>query len=233
MRNYLPLILEDDATSALLLESFLQQLPLFEKPIICTSAMDALGILQSSPIDLLFLDIHLPDFMGLDLLNMIVTPPPVVITTADPNLAVQSFDYDVADYLLKPLTFPRTVRAINRALSIKITANSITSQNSIFLKAGRQLRRFLFEEIDYIEAFGIYSKLIGHQGTLVVNEPISTLEERLPKRSFARVQKSFIVNLDKVNGFDSKSLFVGSTKIPIGSAYRETLKNFWWFGEAR
>jgi two-component system response regulator LytT len=227
MRNYLPLIVEDDSLSSSVLSSFLQKIPFLEAPIICNMGADALRVLKQMPVDVLFLDMHLPDFSGEDLLNMFPKRPPTIITTTDPNFAVSCFDCDVADYLMKPFSFQRCVRAINRALEIRVSDNSVADSQSIFLKVGRQLKQFHFKDIDYVEAFGIYSKLFSHQQVTVVNEAITALEQRLPRRYFSRVQKSYIVNMEKIVGYDTKHIQLGVTKIPIGLAYRDSLQGFW------
>lgn len=227
MRNYLPLIVEDTQSSASVLNEFLQKLPFFEKPIVCTTALEALGILKTNAVDVLFLDVHLPDLPGLDLLKMLPKHPPSVITTSDPNFAVECFDCDIADYLLKPFSFQRLVRAVNRALEMRVSESSVSDAHSIFLKVGRQLRQFHFKEIDHVEAFGIYSKVYNHHQVTVVNEAITSLEQRLPKRYFARVQKSYIVNVEKITSYDTKHLLIGTSKIPIGIAYRDSLQGFW------
>ncbi len=227
MRNYLPLIVEDDVNSAALLEDFLQKIPFFEKPIVCKTAMETLGVLKQKSVDALFLDMHLPDMSGEQLLSIFPKHLPTVITTSSPNFAVASFDYDVADYLLKPFSFLRCVRAVNRVLEMHVSDSSVSDPQSIFLKVGRQLRQFHFKNIDYVEAFGIYSKLVSNQQVTVVNETITSLEQRLPKRYFTRVQKSYIVNVEKIVGYDTKHLMMGSVKIPIGLAYRDSLQGFW------
>jgi DNA-binding LytR/AlgR family response regulator len=227
MKNYLPLIVEDDESSTSILSEFLQKLPFLQKPVVCKTAFEALGELNQNLFDMVFLDMHLPDLSGEELLQLFPKRLPTIITTSDPNFAVNCFDCDVADYLMKPFSFLRCVRAVNRALEMNVADNSVADSHSIFLKAGRQLKQFHYKDIDYVEAFGIYSKLIGHQQVTVVNETITSLEQRLPKRSFARVQKSYIVNVEKIAAYDTKYLQLGTAKIPIGLAYRNSLQGFW------
>ncbi|MEZ4902524.1 MAG: LytTR family DNA-binding domain-containing protein [Spirosomataceae bacterium] len=227
MRNYLPLIVEDNPCAYLLLRDFLEKLPFFEKPLTCDTALEALKILKQNAVDILFLDINLPDMSGLELLKACPKPPPTIITSCDPSFAVESFDYDVADYLLKPFSFARMTRAVNRALEMEVASQSVADSNGIFLKVGRQLKRFQFNDISYVEAFGIYAKIYHHNQITVVNETITSLEQRLPKRYFVRVQKSYIINLDKVESIDTKNLQMGHAKIPIGLTYRDSLKGFW------
>lgn len=227
MRNYLPLIVEDDTLSASLLSGYLQNIPFLEPPIVCQTGMEALKVLKQMPVDVLFLDMHLPDFSGETLLNMFPKRPPTIITTTDPNFAVAGYDNDVADYLMKPFSFQRCVRALNRAMEMHVSDSSVADSQSIFLKVGRQLKQFHFKDIDYVEAFGIYSKLFSNNQVTVVNEAITALEHRLPKRYFSRVQKSYIVNMEKIVGYDTKYIQLGAVKIPIGLAYRDSLQGFW------
>lgn len=170
---------------------------------------------------------NLPDFSGEELLQLFPKRPPTIITTSDPNFAVHCYDCDVADYLLKPFSSPRCIRAVNRALEMHVSTSSVADTESIFLKVGRQLKQFHFKDIDYVEAFGIYSKLYMQQHVTVVNEAITSLEQKLPKRYFSRVQKSYIVNMRKIVGFDTKHLQMSYTKIPIGLTYRDSLRGFW------
>jgi DNA-binding LytR/AlgR family response regulator len=227
VRNYLPLIVEDEQGSSSMLGELLQQLPFLQKPLVCKTGLEAMATLKGNSIDLIFLDMHLPDMTGIELLQLLPKRPPTIITSFDPNFAVNSFDCDVADYLLKPLSFQRCVRAINRALEMHLSTSSVADSESIFLKVGRQLRQFHFKDIDYVEALGNHSKLNHHNQITVISETITSLEQQLPKRFFTRVQKSYIVNMEKIAGYDTKHLLLGAAKIPVGAAYRDSLKGFW------
>jgi len=222
------IIVEDSEASILILREYIKNIPFFEIRCICSSYVEAFTHLASEEFDLLFLDMHLPGGSGLQLLNSPLSLPPTIVTTSSAEYAVNTYETGrVTDYLLKPYTFERLLMAINRALSIKVSANSLTEEKFFFIKAGRKIQRFDFSMIDYIEAYGIYSKIISDGQVVVVNEMISALGEKLEKQpTFMRVHKSFIVNLGKITSYDHHDLWIKTIKIPIGNAYRPKLENF-------
>jgi DNA-binding LytR/AlgR family response regulator len=221
------LIVENDLSSMEVVKSFVEMLPFIELSITCSTFKEAYSILITEKIDLLLLDIDLPDKSGFDLLNIFDSLPPTIITTSHIDYAVKSYEIGkVTDYLLKPFSFDRFVLAINRALAIKIGHSSIIDLPYIFIKMGRGLRRFEINEINFIEAYSIYCKVHTCNQYYVVNEIISELEERLPKSLFIRVHKSFIVNLTKITGIDPKNIFINDQEIPIGRTYKQTFAGF-------
>ncbi|MCY7359872.1 MAG: LytTR family DNA-binding domain-containing protein [Rudanella sp.] len=228
MRNRTVLIVEKDESSVLAIVSFLERLPFFSAPTICQSAASAFNYLSQQDFDLVILDMHLPDLTSMDVLHSL--PPeynsPLVVTSSCITYAADCFDLSVVDYLVKPFTFQRFVRGVNRALKVQFTPNSFTDNQAIFLKIGRSIQRFQYDEIDYIEAFGVYSKIWRHQKVTVVNEPISTLETHLPVQRFLRVHKSFIVCLASLTSYSYSSLIAGGTKIPLGASYRPKFDGF-------
>lgn len=220
------MIVDDDDASVALLTEYLSQLPFFAKPAVCQTVPEALSILSHQAFDLILLDIHLPGLSGMDFLKALPTRQPVVVTTSSPEYAVETYDLNVADFLLKPFTLPRFLRAVGRATHLHLAQNTLTDLNAIFLKIGRKVQRFNFEEIEFIEAYGIYSKVCSNGQVVVVNESISTLEGQLPGTSFLRIHKSYLINLSKVASYDVKQVRIGSAKIPIGETYKEQFQAF-------
>ncbi|GAB3930796.1 LytTR family DNA-binding domain-containing protein [Larkinella terrae] len=207
-------------------QEYLARLPVFSPPDFCTSVQEAQKLLRQKPYDLVCLDTHLPDMTGIDQLRSFPKNVPVIVTSDQTDYAVDSFDMDVADYLLKPFTFLRFSRAVNRALSVKRDPEKQTGHSFIFLKKGHAYQRFDYEDIDYVQAYGIYCKIIKHPSVAAVNDTISNLENVLPNQQFLRVHKSYIVNLSKITSYSLRSISVGTHQIPLGAAYRERFQGF-------
>ncbi|WP_234733774.1 LytR/AlgR family response regulator transcription factor [Tellurirhabdus bombi] len=220
------LIVEDSPSSVSLLKEYIARLPFFLPPAVCGTVAEALSFIQQQPFDLIFLDINLPDQSGIELLHSFPRPLPVIVTTANANYAVDSYDLDVADYLLKPFTFQRFTRALNRALGVRFVNNSLIEQEFVYLKIGHTVQRFDYADIDFIQAYGIYCKISSSQKISVVNDAISNLENNLPKQQFLRIHKSYIINLSKISSYTYRNVTIGNNKIPIGAAYRDRFEGF-------
>ncbi|KAA9349637.1 LytR/AlgR family response regulator transcription factor [Larkinella humicola] len=220
------LIVDDSDSAVAILQEYLARLPFFMPPQVSGTVRDATSLLQQQHFDLILLDISLPDQMGLDLLRSFPKPLSVIVTTANPDFAVESYDLDVADYLLKPFSFNRFIRAVNRALGVQLAQNSLTEDRFIFLKVGHAMQRFDYDAIEYIQAFGTYCKVMINQKVVVVNEIISNLENLLPRHKFLRIHKSYLLNLSKINSYNYRTIFVGTAKIPLGASYRDKFEGF-------
>ncbi|GAB3910191.1 LytTR family DNA-binding domain-containing protein [Larkinella knui] len=220
------LIVEDCDSAVTILQEYLARLPFFMPPQVCGTVREATTLLQQQQFDLILLDVNLPDQMGLDLLHSFPRTLPVIITTSAIEFAVDSYDLDVADYLLKPFTFSRFTRAVNRALGVQVGQNSLTEEQFIFLKVGHAMQRFDYNDIEYVQAFGTYCKVFINQKMIVVNEIISQMETLLPKHRFLRIHKSYLLNLSKISSYNYRTIFVGSAKIPLGASYRDKFEGF-------
>jgi DNA-binding LytR/AlgR family response regulator len=226
------IIIEDSESSRLILKEHLLNLP-FLNVIgeFCTYSEAADFIFHKlSEIDLIFLDLNLSDedsqqAHGLDLLKVFHTLPPVIIISSHTKYAVASYEIGkTTDYILKPYSFERLLRAINRVLSLQF--QSPTEIDILFLKMGRRLQKFELSKIDFVEAYGIYIKVSENGETHVVNENISTFEKRIHHNpNFIRVHKSYIVNIPKIHSIENYHLVVNKVKIPIGGTYKEKLNN--------
>ncbi len=219
------LIIDDSAPDALFLQDQLNNLALFNTITTCRTFNEAYTALTQHTFSLIFLDVEVDNNSGLDLLQAIDTMPPVIVITAHDHYAVQCFDLDVADYIQKPVNRVRLLRSIQRAVGLSINEDTVLTSQEIFLKVSRRLQKFAFNEIDYIEAYGIYSKIHFGKKIEVVNEPIMTLEKQLPTRLFRRVHKSYIINMKRVTAYNQNNFFVEEAKIPIGVSYRADLPN--------
>jgi DNA-binding LytR/AlgR family response regulator len=219
------LIVDDCDLSVSLSQDYLTRLP-FLPPTVCGTVRDALSLLQQQNFDLILLDINLPDQTGLDLIRFYPKPLPVIITTAHAEFGVEGYDLNIADYLIKPYTFGRFLRAVNRTLGVHLGQNSLTEDQFVFLKVGYAMQRFDYDSIDYIQAFGTYCKVFINEKVIVVNEIISHLENLLPNQKFIRTHKSYLMNFAKIKGYTYRNIFVGSEKIPIGANYRDRFESF-------
>lgn len=223
MKNRHCLVVEDSQPYILLLQNYLKKVPFFSHVSSCDSVGEAYEILSSEKIDLLILDIELSDVSGLSLLRGLPSSnlPPTILISSHTEYAVESYEIGVAvDFIKKPFDFERFLLALNRALNIQIQKSSYSEPNFILLKKGRILQRFNYEEIKFIEAYGIYTKIYTYKGIEVVNENISSLEKKLSNYKFSRVHKSYIVNTDKITSVDNKSFWIQEQQVPIGRFYR-------------
>jgi DNA-binding LytR/AlgR family response regulator len=220
------LIIQNEVASLSILSTYIHQLPYLGKPDVCHTAVTGLAAITQQPYQIIFLDMHLPDMSGIELLKSLARPYPIVVTATDPAFAADCYDLNVADYLLHPVAFPRLVRAVNRVLDIRFDRNGAVGRDCVYLKVSRTIQRFAFQDIDFVEAFGIYTKIWHGLKATIVNETISSLESRLPAHQFMRIQKSYLVNLGKVSSYSFTALWIGPTKLPLGSAYRDKFEGY-------
>lgn len=214
------LIVEDSQEVALQLSNLLSKLLLTEISFAYTF-YEAVRMIREKNYDIIFLDMLLDTKLGTDLLSIHPNLPPVIVLSAYPDYALKTYEFDsVVDYLQKPVEEIRLLKAINRATGLLLTQKSISDLGSIYLKVGRQVNRFVFNKINYIQAYGIYSKVHHNHQIVVVNESITALEDLFPSSIFKRVHKSYIVNINNLTGFDLNYFFCGSEKIPIGKTYK-------------
>ncbi|MGA0557828.1 LytR/AlgR family response regulator transcription factor [Larkinella sp. VNQ87] len=205
---------------------YLKRLPFFSLPEVCNSLAEAQGLLQKKSYELICLEVDLLSQAELDLIRSFPRHIPLVIASSRPEMALEGFDLGAADFLLKPFTFLRFTRAVNRALSTQVTSDLLVDHPFLFLKKGHSFQRFNYGDIDYIQAYGIYCKIYGKQKVDVVNETISNLEQALPSQQFLRVHKSYIVNLAKITEYSYRTIAIGSHQISLGAAYRERFEGF-------
>jgi DNA-binding LytR/AlgR family response regulator len=192
---------------------------------VCADALEAQSVLNHHSVDLLFLDINLPKISGINFLKTLLHSPLVIFTTAYPEFAVEGFELDAVDYLLKPFSFERFLKAVNKAIE-KINQSSGIQNNSgtagpLFLKADKKIHKVDIENILYIEAVGDYMKVITTTGQILVNETMKKIQEMLPQNLFIRVHKSFIISRSKIKFIEGNFVQVADKSIPIGATYRD------------
>lgn len=221
------LIIDDLGDDVEQLTMMLAKFPFYKLTGVVQTVEEAIDVMSKQHIDLIFLDIRLNGQSGLTLLKANVPLPPVIIISAYSEYAVDSYAIGKAtDYLLKPISEERLHIALTRAIQMQNGTNNIVDFDAAFLKMGRRIQRFDYKAIDYIEAFGIYSKVYNGDQMDLVNERLSALTRLLPGRLFIRIHKSYLINITKITSYDRQNVWLGKTKIPIGISYRDRLDGF-------
>lgn len=230
------LIVDDEQLARSLLEGYIKKLPHLSLVGSCKSSLEAMAVLQNEKIDLILLDIQMPDLTGIEFLKTLNRKPLIMFTTAYKEYAIEAYELDVIDYLLKPISFERFVLGINK-VSERVnsrkqnfpnqTSENIEKKNTndyLLLKADYKTYRVKYDEIFYIEGLREYVTYYTTQRKIVVLESLKKLEETLPIDTFLRVHKSFIVNTNKVKSLYGNQLEIDGKYIPIGKTYLESVK---------
>ncbi len=228
MKKYNCYIVDDEPLAINVIENHLSKLDQFEICGTTTDPVEAFSQLKTLQPDLLFLDIEMPDLTGLELIESIENKPAIIITTAYREYAVEGFEHNVLDYLVKPIAFKRFLQAIDQFLQQKevTTENPSKTPSHLFVKADRKTVKVDFESILYIEGLKDYSRIILADQKIMTKISIGNLCELLPPQLFLRVHKSFIVAKNKITAFTAHDVEIGKIEIPIGRVYKEQfLKN--------
>ncbi|WP_106791362.1 LytTR family DNA-binding domain-containing protein [Aquimarina sp. Aq78] len=224
------IIIDDEPIAHRIIEGYGNNLPHLEKVGNCYDAFEAMQMLNQEQIDLIFLDINMPKLSGFEFLKTLSNPPKIIVTTAYKEFAIEGYELDITDYLLKPFPFERFVKAINKTINTAVKNNTTTAQLSpvvkqtrFFIKGDKKYHQIATETILFIEAYGNYTKLYLNEGMIVSHEKISSLEEVLSKDNFIRVHKSFIVAIDKIETIEGNRILIDTHKIPIGQTYKSSI----------
>lgn len=229
------LVVDDEPLARQLLETYIQRVDGLSLVKSCANAIEAFRVVQQKPVDLLFLDIKMPQINGIDLLKSMTNRPRVIVTTAYREYAFEAFDLDVVDYLLKPISFERFLRGISKVYELKQPLEDSETEETdsrsyeeayIYFREDREMIKVFLKDILYIESMKDYVKVKTVDGKQIITyQRISYLEQKLPEGKFMRVHRSFIVACDKVLSFTVNSVKVGEMEIPIGRNYKnEVLK---------
>lgn len=192
----------------------------------CSNAMEANAVMAKEKVDLIFLDIQMPKIRGIDFLRSLTVKPMVIITTAYPNFALEGFELDVLDYLVKPITPDRFLKAVNRANAL-MTFKQLSPQEGtddyFFIRSSNGYEKILYPELLYIEACQNYSIIYTTRAKFMTLTTMRSLEEQLPAGKFLRIQKSYIVAVDKIQSFTGNEITIGQVKIPVSKNYKDQL----------
>lgn len=226
------LIVDDEPIAAQVIKSYLEKLDVFKLVETCENALKAFEYLQTNKVDLMFLDIQMPKITGLEFLKTLQTPPKVIIVTAYREFAFEGFELDVVDYLLKPVSFERFLKAINKFNNLDIvTARSNLDerkmpkpgQESIWVRADRKNVKILIDDINYIEGLKDYVKIYIKNGLIISKMPMKNMEKILPADRFIRIHKSYLISLSKISAFNNEGIEIDAAILPIGKMYRESV----------
>ena len=241
-------IIDDEEMATKVIASHLSQIPDFEVVGIYHSAVEAFLQLEQQPIDVMFLDIQMPKITGMSLLQMLKKPPLTIMTTAHRDYALESYDLEVVDYLLKPISLQRFLKSISKVKKLlqpsspnmelqeerSLVAAQATTRGTaetknipadhLFVKSNRMHHKVALKDILYIEAIKNHIKVVAKHESLIALIPISDFQAKLPQADFLRVHRSYIVSLSQINKFDSYALHIGNKTIPIGRSYQKEVK---------
>jgi DNA-binding LytR/AlgR family response regulator len=225
------LIVDDEPPAREIIRRYVQEIPTLQLMGECANAIQVLTILQQQPIDLLFLDIRMPQLNGTDFIKTLKNPPKVILTTAFSEYALEGYELDVVDYLMKPIRFDRFLKAVNKAFPLNNTSHIAKpvlpivveekkNDSFVYFRADRKMVKVMLDDILYIESMKDYIKVHTVQGVIITKQSISSVEAMLPAKLFVRTHRSFIVSINKIKSFTNELVEIDKTDIPIGKLFR-------------
>lgn len=228
------LVVDDEKLALELLEDNVKKVPFLTLAGSCRNSIEALQILREKSIDLIFLDIKMPGVNGLEFIRTLTNPPLIVLVTAFEHHALEAFNLNVVDYLVKPVSFSRFLAAANKAFDLfnlrqysQKQHQEAASQDHIFVNAGYSLVKVRLQDITYIEGLRDYVRVhLINDNTVTTRISMRSLEEKLDSSMFMRVHKSFIISLDKIESVQKYRLIIQAREIPVGESYRHTLQEY-------
>ncbi|MEM9824592.1 MAG: LytTR family DNA-binding domain-containing protein [Bacteroidota bacterium] len=220
-------IIDDEPIAHRIIEAYCKNLAYLQKVGNCYDAFEAMQLLNQQSVELIFLDINMPKLSGFDLLKTMQQLPKVIVTSAYQEFALEGYELNVSDYLLKPFSFERFLKAMNKVVDqpkVDLRPPSEHPPNRFFLKGDKKLHQIHTDDILFIEAYGNYTKVFLREEMIVSHEKISTMEELLPASHFMRVHKSFIIAPHKIKSIEGNRIKIGEHFVPIGQTYKHQLK---------
>lgn len=226
------IVVDDEALARKLLTKYIEQIPHLELVATCKNPMEAAEVLQRETIDLMFLDIQMPQITGISFLKSLTQKPFVVFTTAYEKYALEGYTLDVVDYLLKPFGFERFFQAVNKVSErmqpnqsmASIPSELVTpSKDYLLIKSEHKIHRMKFKDIDYIQSMQAYVAFHSKGKRLLSLNTMKKLASELPDNQFIRIHKSYIVAIDKIELLEGNQIVINKTKLPIGASYREAV----------
>jgi two-component system LytT family response regulator len=227
------LIVDDEPPAREVLRRYVQDVPTLQLAGECSHAIQALTVLQQQPVDLMFLDIRMPQLDGTTFLKTLKNPPKVIFTTAYSEYALEGYELDIVDYLLKPVRFDRFLKAVNKAFPLvsgyaEVNPPAVVSpeaeenknESFVYFRADRKMQKVMLSEILYIESMKDYIKVITTQGVIITKQSITSVEAMLSDKLFVRTHRSYIVAVSKIRSYTNELIEIDKTEIPIGKLYR-------------
>ncbi|MBO9586312.1 MAG: response regulator transcription factor [Flavobacterium sp.] len=218
------IIVDDEPAAHYVLANYIKQNPQLELVFQGYNGIEAMNYLRENPVDLMFLDINMPEISGMELLKILPTHPKTILTTAYSEFALESYDYGVIDYLLKPIYFPRFLKAIDRFFATEsVKQKTEETINSVSVKVDGYLMDIELDQLLFAQSFGNYVKLHTTKRTYLASITTTEFEKCLPEKSFMRIHKSYIVALDKIDSTEKDFVVIKKERIPIGITYKREL----------
>jgi two-component system LytT family response regulator len=222
------LIVDDEPPAREVLRHYAAQLPSLEVAAECENAIQAFAFLQKQAVDLIFLDIRMPQLNGNDFLKSLANPPLIIFTTAYSEYAVEAYDLNAVDYLVKPVRFDRFLKSMQKvfaAFNMKPVSEPPAMEEKktepfVYFRADRKMIKVMLDDILYIESMKDYIKVFTKQSVIITKQSITSVEAMLPEKEFVRVHRSYIVSLKKIKSFTSELMEIEKAEIPIGKLYR-------------
>lgn len=227
------LAVDDEPPALEVLKKFITSVHTLELAGTCSDAIEAMNFLQSKPVDLIFLDIKMPELLGTDFMRALKNPPKVIFTTAFRKYAIEGFELDAVDYLLKPISFDRFLKAVSKVMQTplsdtkpqeEVQNKKSDSPGYINFRSERKMIKVALNDILYIESIKDYIKVMTIAGTIITKQPISSVEEMLPKEMFIRIHRSYIVALNKIESYNHELIWVAKQELPISRMYRHEVE---------
>ncbi|SDM30709.1 LytR/AlgR family response regulator transcription factor [Kriegella aquimaris] len=215
------LVVDDEELARNLLETYIDRIDFLECAGSAESPVEAMEIMREINIDLLFLDIQMPEIKGTDFAKMIAPTTQIIFTTAYSEYAVEGFELNALDYLLKPITFERFLKSVSK---IKTETKTSDQDGTITVKSGYDLHKLKYDDILYIESDSEYVIYYSKEGKLMSNQSLKSLENMLPKEKFMRVHRSYIINKTKVSALKGRDLIIGKVSIPVSAKYFDLVR---------
>lgn len=220
------IIVDDEPLAIEILESYVGKVDQLQLVSTFRNAVSAFTFLQQHPVDLIFLDIQMPKLSGIDFIKSLKHPPKVIFTTAFRDYALQGFELEIVDYLLKPIPFERFLKAVAKVLhqpsnqTTPAPKQETVTDNYVYFKVDKKMIKTKMADVLYIESIKDYVKVKTQEKEIVTQQKISYLEESLPREQFLRIHRSFIVNLEKIDAYSATDVEIGKHSIPIGRNYK-------------
>jgi DNA-binding LytR/AlgR family response regulator len=221
------IIVDDEPLALEVMQAHLSKIDSFELVASCQNALEAFEVLNKKSIDLIFLDIQMPGMKGIDFLKNIKNPPKVIFTTAYREYALEGYELDVVDYILKPISFERFFKAVNKFYQ-STPGNLIIHKNNddfkesfVYVRANKKVNKIMLSDIIYIESIKDYITIHTKTRRITAKHTITSFEEKLPESEFLRIHRSYIVSLKHITGFTAVTIDVGDKELPIGGNYRQ------------
>ena len=225
------LVVDDELPAREILKQHIKGVDALQLTGTCASAVEAISFLKDNHVDLIFLDIQMPQLLGTNFIRTLKMPPKVIFTTAFRKYALEGFELDAVDYLLKPISFERFLKGVNKVLQINFPTDQIPTSNSratnkdtassfLYFRADRKMVKVFFSDILFVEALKDYIKIVTTTKTIVTKYVLTTLAELLPNEEFLRIHKSYIVAINKIESYNADSIQIAKHELPIGRLYK-------------